>query len=323
MPRKAASQYYQEHSKQLKRELAAELPRENLRALYRRKPWKHFMVTVWQFGLLGTASVALWQGRLSWLWVPAALVQGVTVFNFTVMLHEVVHRTVFERPHRVVYSLLGFLYAIPAGLSPTQFTRWHLDHHAALGSKDEDPKRHRLSPPRNYRWLKLLYFTPALFFTYFRAAGKETATYEVPLRRMIRLERTAALFVHLSVAIALALLGGIGVLARVYLVPLLFVFPIAFAVNRLGQHYDIDPEKVAAWSTRMKRSRFWEMVFLWSHYHLEHHDFPGVPFYNLRKLNALLSSFLDRRGIKEQQFGKLLYLYLVRNKTPHTNWDLA
>ena len=47
----------------------------------------------------------------------------------------------------------------------------------------EDPKRARLSPRRNERWLKVLYFTPALFWIYFRAAAKETATYGPALRR--------------------------------------------------------------------------------------------------------------------------------------------
>mgnify|MGYP003693698379 CR=1 FL=1 len=67
-------------------------------------------------------------------------------------------------------ALLGWLYAIPSGISASQFTRWHLDHHAELGSDEDDPKRHHLSPKVNARWYKLLYCTPALFPIYFRAA---------------------------------------------------------------------------------------------------------------------------------------------------------
>src|SRR5438034_4506514 len=36
----------------------------------------------------------------------------------------------------------GLLYAIASGISCSQFTRWHLDHHAELGSDEGDPKRH-------------------------------------------------------------------------------------------------------------------------------------------------------------------------------------
>ena len=272
------SRYYDEHAGALKRELAAELSREDLKALHRKRPAAHFAVALWQFGRMGAAGTLCWRFSDPLVWVPAALVQGLTVFNLTVMLHEVVHRNVFRKPSEIGYRVLGSLYALPTGISASQFTRWHLDHHAGLGSDTQDPKRHRLSPKRNARWLKLLYFTPALFFIYFRAAGAETATYEPALRRRIRIERLAAVVLHAAIAGALWWSGGLGVLARAYLVPVFLVFPVAFAVNRLGQHYAITPGDVAGWSTRMRRSRFWEVVYLWSHYHLEPHDFPGVPF---------------------------------------------
>ena len=116
------------------------------------------------------------------VWIPLVFVQGFTVFNFTVLLHEVVHHTVFERGRAGAERLLEWLYAVPSGISATQFTRWHLDHHAELGSDEDDPKRHHLSPKVNARWFKMLYATPALFPIYFRAARKESATYPEPMK---------------------------------------------------------------------------------------------------------------------------------------------
>ena len=105
-----------------------------------------------------------------YLWLPFAFVSGFAIFDFTVLLHEVVHRAVLSGKSEGAYRFIGILYAVPSGISSTQFTRWHLDHHSALGSDLEDPKRHYLSPKINERWFKLLYFTPALFPIYFRAA---------------------------------------------------------------------------------------------------------------------------------------------------------
>ena len=51
-------------------------------------------------------------------------------------------------PRRSPSGALGLLYAMPSGISASQFTRWHLDHHAELGSDEDDPKRHHLSPKR-------------------------------------------------------------------------------------------------------------------------------------------------------------------------------
>ena len=51
----------------------------------------------------------------------------------------------------------------------------------------------------------------------------------------------------------------------------------------------IDPSDPAKWSTLMRASWFWDHAFLFSNYHLEHHYFPRVPFYNLPRLHRLLT----------------------------------
>src|SRR5262249_54163179 len=150
--------------------------------------------------LFAAAFALAWTFDSLWVRIPCALVLGFIVFDGTVLLHEVVHKAVFDGDRPGAYRLLGLLYATPSGISASQFTRWHLDHHAELGSTSDDPKRAHLSPKKNARWLKLLYATPALFPIYFRAARKETATYPEELRRTIRNERLAAIGLHLAVA---------------------------------------------------------------------------------------------------------------------------
>jgi fatty acid desaturase len=247
-------------------------------------------------------------------------VQGFTVFNFTVLLHEVVHHTVFDRRRPRAERILAWLYAVPSGISSSQFTRWHLDHHAELGSTEDDPKRHHLSPKINARWFKLLYASPALFPIYFRAARKETASYAVPLQRQIRFERKVAILVHLAVLALIWTLAGLPAALRAYIVPVFFVFPIAFTLNRLGQHYDIDPSDPAKWGTLMRGHWFWDFAFLNSNYHLEHHYFAGVPFYRLPALQRALIPFYERHGMRWQNYSGLLYGWLVENRAPHTNW---
>jgi hypothetical protein len=116
-----------------------------------------------------------------------------------VLLHEVVHLAVFPVRRPRAERALGLLYAIPSGISASQFTRWHLDHHAELGSSIDDPKRHHLSPKINARWIKLLYCSPALFPIYFRAARRESSTYPPELQKRIAMERKLSIGFHLSV----------------------------------------------------------------------------------------------------------------------------
>lgn len=312
--------YYAEHAQQLKRDLAREIPVDALRELHRKRPLLHAAIALANFAALVVAAAAIVQLDRWYLWLPFAFVAGFAVFNCTVLLHEVVHRAVLNQANERRYRFLGLLYAIPSGISSSQFTRWHLDHHAGLGSYEEDPKRHYLSPKRNARWFKALYFTPALFPIYFRSAAKETATYEPELRRRIARERLGSIGFHLSLLGLIAWLGGWAIAWKLYIVPVFFVFPIAFALNRLGQHYDIDPADPAKWSTLVKGSWLWDPVFLFSNYHLEHHYFPGVPFYNLPRLQKLLMPFYEKRGVTARGYGELLWRYLILNRKPHSNW---
>ena len=146
--------YWADQTGELRSRLAAAVPPAELRRLHRRRPFLHFLVLGWQFLLLFGAGAVAWRASEWWIWIPAAVVVGFTVFNFTVMLHEVVHLLVFGGSGRSGYRVLRHLYAFPSGISATQFTRWHLDHPAQLGDAEADPKRHWLSPKRNARWFK-------------------------------------------------------------------------------------------------------------------------------------------------------------------------
>lgn len=312
--------YYSQHSAALRAELGRALPRDVLRRLHGKAAARHFLVAGRQFVILAACAWGLVRFTSPVVWLPLAVVEGFTVFDFTVLLHEVVHHAVFARRRPAAERWLGYLYAVPSGISAAQFTRWHLDHHAGLGSIEDDPKRHHLSPKRNARWYKLLYATPALFPIYFRAARRESATYPPDLRARIARERRVSASAHLA-ALALAWwLGGPGVALRAYVVPVFFVFPVAFTLNRLGQHYDIDPSDPAQWTTLVKGSWFWDLAFLNSNYHLEHHYFPGVPFYRLPALQRALRPFYERRGFRWRWYGGLVRGWLVDNRAPHTNW---
>src|SRR3954468_23185776 len=190
--------HYSQHSAGLRAELGAAITREQMRDLHRKQPLRHFAVTIRQFALLALATWGLIRYENPVIWIPLAVVQGFTIFNFTVLLHEVVHHTIFARRRHAAERFLGFLYAIPSGISASQFTRWHLDHHAELGSDDDDPKRAHLSPKVQARWLKVLYATPPLFPIYVRAACRESSTYPQELQRPIGRERWLSMGFHLT-----------------------------------------------------------------------------------------------------------------------------
>ena len=317
------SHFYSQHAEGLRTDLAGALSRGALQAFHQKNGARHLAIAARQFAILALAAWGLIALTNPLLWVPLAFVEGFTIFNFTVLLHEVVHHNVFDRRRPAFERALGWLYAVPSGISASQFTRWHLDHHAELGSSEDDPKRHHLSPKVNARWYKLLYCSPALFPIYFRAARKESATYPPELQRQIAKERRVAIAAHLAALALVWTFAGGAAAVRAYVVPVFFVFPIAFMLNRLGQHYDIDPTDPAKWSTLVRGHWFWDFAFLNSNYHLEHHYFAGVPFYRLPALQRALVPFYERRGMRWQTYSGLLHGWLIDNRAPHTDWTAA
>src|SRR5207244_8780547 len=129
--------FYDDHARQLKRDLAAEIPTDELRRLDQKRPWLRALVAFANVAALVLAGAAIVHLDRWYFWLPCAVVAGFAVFDFTVLLHEVVHRAVLSQSSEGAYRFLGLLYAVPSGISASQFTSWHLDDHATLGSYEE------------------------------------------------------------------------------------------------------------------------------------------------------------------------------------------
>src|SRR5262245_5666048 len=111
-------------SRDLRSDLASAVPRDVLKRLHETSGWRHALVVARQVLVLAAAVAAiLLYGDRAWVWVPATVVVGFVVFSFSVLLHEVVHRTVFSGRRSKGNAVLGWLYGVPSGLSPTQFSR--------------------------------------------------------------------------------------------------------------------------------------------------------------------------------------------------------
>ena len=313
--------FYYKNVGDLKHRLAAEIPRQELRDLHKVDAKRHFMVAGRHFAFFGLCAWALWQTRWPWLWPIAAILQGFNLLGFLILVHEQVHKIIFAKSRPRLERFLGLLYAAPTGISISQFSRWHLDHHNELGHAEHDPKRAHLSPKKNNRLLKFLYMTPALFVIYARASRQEAKTYPAELQRTIGFERMLSAMAHLSVMGALLYFGGVWEMVRVHTIPVFFMFPPIFVLNRLGQHYDIDVNDPAKWSTLVNGNPVWHFLFLWSNFHIEHHYYQRIPFYNLKKANRKLQDFYGRTGLKNHTYTGMVWGWLVHNKEAHTDWE--
>jgi fatty acid desaturase len=313
--------YFHAHRGDLAHRLREAVPREELKRLHARSGARHALVALKQAALYGACWWALITFDQPWIWLPVAALQGFVILCFIILLHDVVHDCAFARRRATASRWLGRLYALPSAISASQFHRWHLDHHKELGSADKDPKRAYLSPKRNSRLLKLAYMTPALFLIYARAAAHALAGYPAGLQRTIRMERLANMALHVALLAGLVQAFGWEVALRAHVLPLFVFFPIAFTVNRLGQHYWVDATDPAKWGTRVDGNPLIGFLFLNSHLHLEHHYFPGVPLYRLPALNRAMRPFWEAIGHPSRNYRQLLWGWFVENREAHSDWE--
>lgn len=313
---------WEEISGNLLKEIKEEIGEERLKNLKRKKPIIHFFYAIRQtFFLLFSTYFLLKSENFVFISI-FSFISGFSIFSFLTLLHEVVHNLVFKKERFFLSKFLGYFYSLWCSISPTQFTRWHIDHHLQLGSKENDPKRHHLAPKKNSRIVKLLYFTPALFYIYFNASRKENKKYPKRVLRTIVFERLIFITIHLIFQIVLFLNGGYFLWLKVYFLPLFIFFPIAFGINRMGQHYARSSDDPLGLTTFIpKKSFVWDFLFLHSNYHLEHHLFPSIPFYNLRKLQDCLLSYYKKRGLKPYSFFEIFYKFIILNKRIYEVWN--
>ncbi|MCE5269827.1 hypothetical protein LLH00_00910, partial [bacterium] len=99
--------FWAEASRELREELKDTIDHNETARLQRKQPWRHLIVAARQFVFLGLSTWALVRYRTPWVIVPAALLSGVTVFNFTVLLHEQLHNLIFRGHHPHLNRFLG------------------------------------------------------------------------------------------------------------------------------------------------------------------------------------------------------------------------
>jgi len=246
---------------------------------------------------LGAASAAVllssdpgW-GSLA-LRVPLYVLAAASLHGISLFVHEGVHGVLSPRP--ALNRALSMACALPVGQNFAAYRVLHLRHHADTGGEG-DPDDYRNYTSRGWlvfamHWGRLVAGYPAYITAIpilgFRAArGAE--------RAWILLE--TGLFCAL-VAAALLLPVPTAVLVHAWLLPMLFV---NFMVNVRGmsQHTLLPEAEHRIRGTRTILTNPVVTFFMCNeNYHLEHHLYAQVPWYNLPRLHAALAPALRAQG---------------------------
>ncbi|MBV8700492.1 fatty acid desaturase family protein [Bradyrhizobium sp.] len=228
-----------------------------------------------------------------WLYLLAVAVIAGRMHALGVLMHEAAHfRFLKDRQRADVIADLFVAWPIMATVEG--YRQNHLAHHQHTNT-DRDPDWVVKFGKAAYTFPQELWVLSLNLLGYLVAVNSLRDLAHI-LPRLAQAEQTrryrlARFAYYLLTATLMMLLGVWKGFLLYWIVPYLTMFPLFFYVRGVAEHFgsmDYDDE---LGSTRTVIPYFWERWFFAPHninYHLEHHLFPGIPFYNLPKLSASL-----------------------------------
>ncbi len=272
---------------------------ERLRVLMERQDWRPARDSaLWVVLLVGTA-VAAFTSLGHWYEVPAFAVFGALYGGSgDARWHENGHATAFRTrwPNDVFYNIASFMMI----REPTLWRWSHFRHHSdtIIVGRDREigfPRPTRFWPLL-LNYLNLVNGPKALWLVVQHAWGRLDATTRelVPKEELRRVAWEARAFVAvLAGAIAWAALAGT-------LVPLLFVglpsfygawLAVFFGITQhAGLREDVLDHRLNTRTVYL--NPVFRFLYLNMNYHVEHHMFPSVPYYNLPALHEEIKAYL-------------------------------
>ena len=284
-----------------------------LSKLSEKNDWQPFLHIVGQLGFsTATGVFAFWAfHNLSWPWVVAAVYFHCSFYKFFghgTGGHELSHKTVFKTQalNEFFIRVVGFL----TYFNYIWFRHSHVKHHQFTVHHEFDME---VELPQQYPWYHVIgAFTfsirdfnrilPRLFRNAFgrrrevilKSFWEQRITPETKPEALKRLVNFSRIIIggHLALAVIFVATGHWILLFLVTFAPFIAMWFVV--LTHLPQHKGMKPD-VADWrqSTRTYLAGPIVQFFYWNmNYHVEHHMFPAVPYYNLPKLRKAIEDDL-------------------------------
>ncbi|MFN6531003.1 beta-carotene hydroxylase [Nostoc sp. ChiSLP03a] len=206
----------------------------------------------------------------------------------TIALHcagTVIHDACHQSAHRnrVINAMLGHCSALMLAFAFPVFTRVHLQHHGHVNHPKDDPD-HYVSTGGPL-WLIAVRFLYHEVFFFQRRLWRKYELLEWFISRLI-----IAVIVYISVQYHF-----LGYILNFWFIPA-FVVGIA-----LGLFFDYLPHRPFAERDRWKNARVYpnpilNILIMGQNYHLIHHLWPSIPWYNYQPAYYVMKPLLDEKG---------------------------
>jgi fatty acid desaturase len=245
--------------------------------------------------LLIAAGFLAWTASSTWLqWLMYGCM-GYLWMSIVTFMHDCTHDVLFKT--RWKNWAFGVFSMIPLLVTFITFKEDHLEHHR-YNRSPKDPDAFTMGQRG------VLDFV--LFYAYILVGGVLTIIQFTLIYPIQKFNRKQWLIHGTELLLRVVVLGGLivwtsrlGILDRflkVWLIPA-YIFSFLNSVRFIAEHYETPWDQGQLLGTRtiisnQLHSFFWNNI----NYHIGHHLYPGVPWYNLQKLHAALLPEIRRTG---------------------------
>lgn len=273
---------------------AHKLSTGQLKSLHRRSWLPNLKIPVF-YALLGAAGYLAWTTSNAGFRALLYVGMGYLWMSIVTFMHDCTHNSLFKA--RWKNWAFGVFSMVPLMATFISFKQDHLAHHRYNRSA-KDPDAFTMGKRRFLDFI--------LFYAYILVGGVLTVIQFTFIYPMQTFDRRSWLIHGAEVMLRIVVLGGLlvatwhlGVLSQflgVWLIPL-YVFSLLNSVRFIAEHYETPWDEGQLLGTRTILSNpvnsfFWNNI----NYHIGHHVYPGVPWYNLQKLHAALLPEIERVG---------------------------
>jgi len=274
-------------------ELSPEL-RTEIRSLYRVRPWANFILLLYPGAWI--LSVAIMQKYPFWpIRAAGIVVIAISVQAMGTLMHEALHGNLFR--DSFFDRWVGFALGVPTFFSSAAYKVTHLNHHRHTRSeKDMDEFSYACRTHRQYVALFYASFLVGSLLYMCAVPVKAYAMASHSKRRRIVAEYSL-MFLAYATAVSYAVVMRHPEWLLWYWLAPIAVAVVLSNIRALAEHMGTSGQGDAILKTRTVTSNpLVSFLMLNLNYHLEHHLFPAVPWYNLPRVHQLLKPMYKARG---------------------------
>lgn len=283
------------------------LPAAELRAMSTRSGVRATLAITRQWVIIGVTVLVVSRVGAWWAYAPGAVVIATRQHGLATLMHDGAHHLLYR--NRKLNDVVSDIFlAFPLFVSTRLYRRHHLVHHRQLNTT-ADPDLDVVSvlrTPRDWAMITIGDLTGINLVKVVGTAGEFSVLALIgrgarDTRAWLGRAQIAGFGVFVaSLVTVLVITGTWWLYLMLWLVPSLTVLNFIFRVRSIAEHVACtnSDELDASRTVLANVLELWLFAPCNINYHLEHHLFPGVPHYNLRRLRRQLASDPEyqRRG---------------------------